>query len=58
MKVPDDSAAQKAITELDQAIVKGRTIRVVEAKLRDDRPAKPLSNNFSRRNGGSFNNRF
>ena len=52
--MPDDEAAQKAIAELDEATVEGRTIRVVEAKPKEERPAKPRGN-FSR-NGG--NNRY
>lgn len=59
VEMPDDAAAQKAINELDQATVEGRTIRVTEAKPKEDRPAKPRSNNFSRNNGGGgYNNRY
>lgn len=57
VEMPDDAAAQKAINELDQAIVEGRTIRVMEAKPKEDRPSKPR-NNFSRNNGGGYNNRY
>ena len=39
VEMSDDTAAKKAIAELDQASVEGRTIRVVEAKPREDRPA-------------------
>src|SRR6478735_2368123 len=35
----DDTAAKKAIAELDQAAVEGRTIKVAEAKPKEDRPA-------------------
>ena len=48
VEMPDDAAAQKAIAELDQASVENRTIRVMEAKPKEDR--KPRSNNFSRSN--------
>ncbi|RPD51770.1 RNA recognition motif domain-containing protein [Paracnuella aquatica] len=59
VEMPDDAAAQQAINELDQATVEGRTIRVMEAKPKEDRPAKPRSNNFSRNNGGGgFGNRY
>jgi RNA recognition motif-containing protein len=44
--MPDDAAAQKAIAELDQASVENRTIRVMEAKPKEERA--PRSNNFSR----------
>jgi RNA recognition motif-containing protein len=36
--MPDDTAAQKAITELDGATVDGRTIKVNLAKPREERP--------------------
>jgi len=48
VEMADDEAAQKAIAELDQASVENRTIRVMEAKPKEDR--KPRTNNFSRSN--------
>ena len=48
VEMSDDEAAKKAIAELDQASVENRTIRVMEAKPKEDR--KPRSNNFSRSN--------
>jgi RNA recognition motif-containing protein len=53
VEMPDNEAAQKAISELDNGIVEGRTIRVMEAKPKEERPAR--SNNgggFQRNNGG------
>src|SRR5438045_2198661 len=47
VEMPDNEAAQKAITELDNATVESRTIRVMEAKPKEERPAR--SNN-----GGGF----
>ena len=44
VEMPDDSAAQKAIAELDGATVDGRAIKVNIAKPREER-----SNNNSRR---------
>ena len=44
VEMPDDAAAQKAIAELDQASVENRTIRVMEAKPKEDKP----------RTGGGF----
>jgi hypothetical protein len=45
----DDAASKKAIAELDGATVEGRTIKVMEAKPKEDRP--------SRGNGdGGYNN--
>jgi RNA recognition motif-containing protein len=50
VEMPDNEAAQKAISELDNGIVEGRTIRVMEAKPKEERPAR--SNNGFQRNGG------
>jgi RNA recognition motif-containing protein len=36
VEMSDDEAAKKAIAELDQATVDGRTIRVTEAKPKED----------------------
>lgn len=49
VEMPDDEASRKAIAELDGATVENRTIKVMEAKPKEDRPA--------RSNGGGFNNR-
>ena len=46
VEMSDDSAAKKAIAELDQASVEGRTVKVMEAKPKPER-------SFS---GGGFNN--
>lgn len=57
VEMADGTAAQKAITELNNATVDGRTISVTEARPREERPAR--SNNNFRGNGGGFNkNRF
>ena len=50
VEMSDDAASKKAIAELDQATVEGRTINVVEAKPKTDRPARSNS-------GDRFNNR-
>lgn len=47
VEMPDNDAAQKAIAELDNGSVDGRTIKVMEARPREERPA--------RNNGGGFN---
>ena len=47
----DDEAAKKAIAELDQATVEGRNIRVMEAKPKEEKPAR--SGGF-RSNGGGY----
>ena len=38
VEMSDDEAAKKAIAELDQATVEGRSIRVMEAKPKEDKP--------------------
>jgi RNA recognition motif-containing protein len=40
VEMSDDTAAQKAIQELDGATVDGRSIRVSVAKPREERPAR------------------
>src|SRR5687768_2123692 len=40
VEMPDDEAARKAIAELDQASVENRTIRVMEAKPKEEKPAR------------------
>lgn len=38
VEMSDDEAARKAISELDQKPVDGRSIKVVEARPKEDRP--------------------
>jgi RNA recognition motif-containing protein len=40
VEMPDNEAAQKAIAELDNGTVDGRTIKVMEARPREERPAR------------------
>lgn len=40
VEMSDDEAARKAIAELEGSTVDGRTIRVQEAKPKEDRPAR------------------
>src|SRR6476620_6448457 len=55
VEMSDDEASKKAIAELDGANVEGRAIKVMEAKPKEDRPAR--SNNFRNSGGGgNFNN--
>ena len=51
VEMPDNEAAQKAIAELDNGTVDGRTIKVMEAKPKEDRPARSNSP-FRNDNGG------
>ena len=47
---------QKAIAELDQASVENRTIRVMEAKPKEDKPARTGGGGgFRGGNGGGYN---
>ena len=55
VEMPDDAAAQKAISELDQATVEGRSIKVMEARPKEDRPR---SNNGGYNNGGGYKKRY
>jgi RNA recognition motif-containing protein len=49
VEMSDDTAARKAMAELNEANVDGRTIKVTEAKPKEDRPQR----NFN--NGNSYN---
>jgi RNA recognition motif-containing protein len=58
VEMSDEAASKKAITELDGSSVDGRTIKVMEAKPKEDRPARsnsPFRNNGGG-GGGNFNN--
>ena len=39
VEMSDDAAAKKAIAELDNGVVDGRNIKVVEARPKEDRPS-------------------
>jgi RNA recognition motif-containing protein len=52
VEMPDDEAAKKAIAELDQASVDNRTIRVMEAKPKEDKPRGGGGGGFRGGNGG------
>ena len=49
VEMSDKEASQKAITELNEASIDGRTIKVMEAKPKESRPARDFNN------GSSFN---
>ena len=51
VEMSDDEAARKAIAELDQATVESRTIRVMEAKPKEEKP----NGGFRGGNGGGYN---
>ena len=47
----EDDAARKAISDLDGSEIDGRTIKVMEARPKEDRP----NNNFRNNGGGGYN---
>jgi RNA recognition motif-containing protein len=49
IEMPDEEASKKAIAELDGATVENRTIKVNEARPKEERPARSD-------NGGGYNN--
>jgi RNA recognition motif-containing protein len=56
VEMSDDAAASKAIAELDGATVEGRNIKVMEARPKEDRPAR--SGGGFGGNGGGYNKRY
>src|SRR5215203_7164808 len=52
VEMPDETAAKKAIAELDNGFVDGRNIKVVEARPKEDRPSGGNRSNFRGNNGG------
>src|SRR5829696_9050657 len=57
VEMSDETASQKAIAELDGTSVEGRTIKVSEAKPKEDRPARSYAKSPFRDNGGdNYNN--
>jgi len=57
VEMTDSTAAKKAITELDQASVEGRTIKVMEARPKEERPARTNSP-FRSDNSGGYKKRY
>src|SRR6476661_9665779 len=53
VEMSDDEASRKAIAELDGATVEGRAIKVMEAKPKEDRPARS-NNPFRDNNSGGY----
>ncbi len=58
VEMPDNAAAQTAITELDGATVEGRNIKVMEAKPKEDRPARSGGGGGNFGGGGGYNKRY
>jgi len=55
VEMSDDEAAKKAIAELNDAAVDGRTIKVMEAKPKEDKP-RGGGGGFRGNGGGGYNN--
>ena len=53
VEMPDDTASKKAIAELNDTSVDGRTMKVVEAKPKEDRPSRGNDGGYN--NGNSYN---
>ena len=49
VEMNDDAASKKAIAELNEATVEGRTIKVMEAKPKENKPSRDFNN------GNSYN---
>lgn len=52
VEMTDNAAAQKAIAELDNGMVDGRNVKVMEARPKEDRPARNAgfrNDNFKKR---------
>lgn len=58
VEMSDNAAASKAITELDGATVEGRNIKVMEARPKDDRPARSGGGFGGNGGGGGYNKRY
>ena len=54
VEMSDDAASKTAISELNDTTVEGRTIKVIEAKPKEDRPRS--NNPFTSGNSGGYNN--
>lgn len=52
VEMSDDTAAKKAISELDQKSVEGRSMKVIEARPKEDRPSNNGGGGFRNDNGG------
>ena len=53
VEMSDEAAGRKAIAELDQATVEGRSIKVMEAKPKEDRPRSSNGGGGGGYKGGS-----
>jgi RNA recognition motif-containing protein len=58
VEMSDDTAAKKAIQELDGATIDNRGIKVMEAKPKEDRPARNNGGGYQGGNSGGFKKRY
>ncbi|MBC8033839.1 MAG: RNA-binding protein [Chitinophagaceae bacterium] len=60
VEMSNDENGQKAITELDGAVVEGRSISVTVAKPKEERSdnRRSFSNSGNNGGGGGYNNRY
>lgn len=58
VEMSDDEAAKKAIAELDNGTVDGRNIKVMEARPKEDRPARSSNSFRGNSSGGGFKKRW
>ena len=56
VEMSDETASKKAIAELDGATVENRTIKVNEARPREDRPGRNDNSRNNYGNSRNFNN--
>lgn len=54
VEMSDDEAARKAIAELDNGLVEGRNMKVMEAKPKEDRPSRSNNSPFKSDNGKDY----
>ena len=55
VEMSDDEASKKAIAELDGTTVEGRTIKVTEARQREEKPAYRNNRETNYNNSNSYN---
>jgi RNA recognition motif-containing protein len=55
VEMKDDEAAKKAMSELNDATVEGRNIKVVEARPKEDKPFRGGGGGGNNRGGGGYN---
>lgn len=58
VEMSDNEAAKKAIAELDGSSVEGRSIKVMEARPKEDRPARSSNNPFRNNNDSGYKKRW